>query len=54
MGTVKIELNASTTEEIKKELEKVMNEVQNLKIDPSKKSFDIGQRSQLWKVSYET
>lgn len=52
-GKVTIEIKAATTKELKAELEKLLKEVDKLKIDPGTGITNIP-GGQAWKVSYET
>ena len=53
-GTVKVEVPAGTKEEIKKQLEGVIKDLDKVQIDPNKSVQDLHSTEAMWKVSYDT
>jgi hypothetical protein len=53
MGTIKVEVNGDTAEEVKKQLQQVMDELDKVKLAPGAQPTGLG-KGKAWKVSYET
>ncbi|GAC1335887.1 MAG: hypothetical protein NVSMB26_21400 [Beijerinckiaceae bacterium] len=54
-GTVKVELQGQTKEEIKKQFEDIIKHLDQVQIDKNKGTQDLtANKPALWKISYET